>query len=173
MSHGLKVQQLRFEPVSTACARAAIARSPWAREMKERGQLIGDRVVVEVGGRGGPAAAPPDSGHPPPPPPPPPPPQALLTEMMNPKYASGMIVDGFPRTVVQAECIKLIHDRILTLRREHSKDATLLRRFRRPVFHIAVLYVNEEVSVARQVREAGGGYDPPPTPAPTPADLAG
>lgn len=92
---------------------------------------------------------------------------------MQPKYRSGMIVDGFPRTVTQvgaaaclpaphpaltacaprgqAEVIKLLYDRLLEVRQQHSNDTEVLSRFRRPIFHIAVLYVNEEVSVERQV----------------------
>ena len=64
---------------------------------------------------------------------------------------SGVIVDGFPRTKLQAEFIKLIFDKMLHLRRKYDGTAHFVK-FRRPKFHITVLYVDQEVSVQRQLK---------------------
>ena len=94
----------------------------------------------------------------------------------------GVIVDGFPRTFIQAECIKLLHARMMELRDRsmHDEDENLrgavpcwpcagpvcrrghlalaachaTAKMRRPVFHITVLYVDEEESIKRQMQRA-------------------
>ena len=61
------------------------------------------------------------------------------------------VVDGFPRTTVQAECISLLYDFMLSLRKEFL-NTEFGEFFRRPVFRISVLFVEESVSVERQLR---------------------
>eukprot|EP00898_Chlorokybus_atmophyticus_P008648 jgi/Chlat1/8785/Chrsp90S08133 len=73
----------------------------------------------------------------------------------------GMVVDGFPRTSLQVDIVRLLYDRLLSLHLHlHSPH------FPRPVFRIAVLYVDEAESVRRgeaavrhneRVRERGVG----------------
>lgn len=62
----------------------------------------------------------------------------------------GVIVDGFPRTPVQAHCISLLFDTIRALRREFY-DRMGDARFRRPIFHVTVLYLPRRESVKRQL----------------------
>jgi adenylate kinase len=96
--------------------------APEMRALKDRGQLIGDRHVVE----------------------------ALLRELLKPEYHTGVVVDGFPRTKVQAETVKLLHDRIMQLRAQFWGTPTG-KRFRRPIFRITVLFVGEQTSISRQL----------------------
>jgi len=96
--------------------------TPEMRALKDRGQLIGDRQVIE----------------------------ALLRELLKPDYQTGVVVDGFPRTRVQAETVKLLHDQIMQLRAQYWGTPTGMR-FRRPIFRITVLFVGEETSVERQL----------------------
>ena len=65
---------------------------------------------------------------------------ALLLEALierNKLDPFGVIVDGFPRSPVQAHCIPLLFDCIRELRRVYY-DGKGDARFRRPIFHITV-----------------------------------
>jgi adenylate kinase len=92
------------------------------RALKDRGQFVGDREVIE----------------------------ALLRKLLEPEYQTGVVVDGFPRTRVQAEAVKLLHDKIMQLRATYW-GTPLGKRFRRPIFRITVLFVGEQTSVERQL----------------------
>jgi len=96
--------------------------TPEMRALKDRGQFVGDREVIE----------------------------ALLSKLLEPAYQTGAVVDGFPRTKVQAEAVKLLHDRIMQLRSAHW-GTPMGKRFRRPIFRITVLFVGEQTSVERQL----------------------
>ena len=96
--------------------------TPDMRALKDRGQFVGDREVIE----------------------------ALLRKLLEPAYQTGVVVDGFPRTKVQAEAVKLLHDRIMQLRATYW-GTPLGKRFRRPIFRITVLFVGEQTSVERQL----------------------
>jgi len=91
-------------------------------ELKTAGKLVSDRIVLTI----------------------------LLERLLLPEYRTGVIVDGFPRTKLQAECIKLLFDRMLKLRRRFDGTSHFVK-FRRPKFHITVLYVDQEVSIERQL----------------------
>jgi adenylate kinase len=80
--------------------------------------------------------------------------QALLEELLKPEYSLGVVIDGFPRTRVQAQTMKLWYDKMKSLRQQYADDPVLRHRFRRPIFRICVLYVNEETSVRRQLARA-------------------
>lgn len=75
---------------------------------------------------------------------------ALLRELLKPTYRDGVVLDGFPRTPVQVECLKLLVDKIQQL---HNEFATtpLAMHFRRPTIHAMVLFVSESTSIARQL----------------------
>jgi adenylate kinase len=99
--------------------------------------------------------------------------ELLFEALLRPEYESGVIVDGFPRTRTQAECIKLLYDTMIALRRKHEgyeaacahRPATFrlavtlccvfrtenFHRFRRPIYHITVLFVEEAESIRRQL----------------------
>src|SRR3984885_81148 len=96
--------------------------APEMRALKDRGQFVGDREVIE----------------------------ALLRKLLEPAYQTGVVVDGFPRTKVQAEAVKLLHDQIMQLRATYWGTPTG-KRFRRPIFRITVLFVGEQTSVERQL----------------------
>jgi len=67
-------------------------------------------------------------------------------------------VDGFPRTKVQVECIKILKDVMLKLRSEYM-NTELGPYFRRPVYRVAVLFVDEKESVERQLKRGREARD--------------
>lgn len=67
--------------------------------------------------------------------------QRLFEALQNPVYADGVVVDGFPRTHIQAEYVILLFEALKAL-------APLSRAV---VFHSIVLNVSESLSVERQL----------------------
>jgi adenylate kinase len=59
-------------------------------------------------------------------------------------------VDGFPRTKVQVECVKLLYQKLIELRNKF-RDTSRAEQFKKPHFHIVVLFVDEKESVKRQL----------------------
>ena len=102
---------------------SAVLDSPEARALKDAGRMVGDREVVGL----------------------------LLRNLLGPEYHDGVIIDGFPRTTVQVECLKLLVDQMHALRREFF-NTPLSIHFRHPTIHIMVLFVEEKESVARQLK---------------------
>ena len=96
--------------------------TPEMKAIKDAGHLVGDPEAVEV----------------------------LLRELLKKDYESGVVVDGFPRTKVQVECVRLLYNKMNELRREFF-DTPIGPQFRRPIFRITVLYVREQVSIDRQL----------------------
>jgi adenylate kinase family enzyme len=47
--------------------------------------------------------------------------ELLLEALLRPEYETGVIVDGFPRTATQAECIKLLFNEMIQLQRKFEK----------------------------------------------------
>jgi adenylate kinase len=70
--------------------------------------------------------------------------------LLRKEYQHGAILDGFPRTKVQVECLKLLVDKMTELRREFY-NTPLSIHFRHPTIHIMVLFVDELEAVARQL----------------------
>lgn len=97
--------------------------SPAMQRIKDTGGLVGDRDVVGV----------------------------LLRTLLEPIYINGVLVDGFPRTKVQVDCLKLFYQKLLELRNEF-RHTPLTAFFPKPVFHIAILYCEEKESVERQMK---------------------
>jgi adenylate kinase len=102
---------------------SALLDSAEARRLKDAGNMVGDREVVGL----------------------------LLRELMKPIFRDGVILDGFPRTNVQVECLKLLVDKMHSLRREFF-NSPLSIHFRQPTVHIMVLFVDEKESIARQLK---------------------
>jgi adenylate kinase len=102
---------------------SALLDSPAARALKNAGNMVGDREVIGL----------------------------LLRQLLRAEYRDGVILDGFPRTKVQVECLKLLFDRMQALRSEFY-DTPLSLHFRQPVIHIMVLFVDERESVNRQLK---------------------
>ncbi|CAJ0759880.1 5395_t:CDS:10, partial [Entrophospora sp. SA101] len=76
--------------------------------------------------------------------------ESLFRALLKCDPSVGCLIDGFPRTEIQVECLKLLYDKMHELRREFW-DTPLRDRFPRPTFRICVLYVDEDISVARQL----------------------
>ena len=102
---------------------SALLDSSQARALKDAGHLVGDREAVSL----------------------------LLRELLHAEYHDGVIIDGFPRTTVQVECLKLLVDHMHALRREFV-NTPLSIHFRHPTIHIMVLFVEEKESIARQLK---------------------
>jgi adenylate kinase len=102
---------------------SSLLTSPQAIAIKNAGKMVGDREVIGL----------------------------LFDELLVPQYHDGVIIDGFPRTKVQVECLKIFYQTMLELHGEY-RNTPLARFFRKPMFRIALLFVNEEVSVQRQLK---------------------
>ncbi len=101
---------------------SSLLNSPEMKKVKDAGGLVGDREVIGI----------------------------VLRELLKPEYRDGAVLDGFPRTKVQVDCMKLLVDRMRELRNEfHSTPLGI--HFRQPTVHIMVLFVSEQVSIDRQM----------------------
>jgi adenylate kinase len=99
-----------------------LLQSPEARKRINAGLLVGDREVTAL----------------------------VLRALLNPLFENGTVVDGYPRTKTQVECLKLFYQKLMAQRNEFRETA-LEAVFRKPHFHILVLYIDETESVRRQV----------------------
>ena len=72
----------------------------------------------------------------------------LCEALLNPAHGggggAGAVVDGFPRTAAQVDCLKLLFDKLL---QRHIS----MRNVPKPAFRVVVLYVDEATSVQRQL----------------------
>ncbi len=96
-----------------------LLQSPEAKLMKDKGIMVGDREVTNL----------------------------ILRKLLEPEFADGAIVDGFPRTKPQVDCIKALHSNIEALSDEMVEETP----FPKSEFHVIVFFVNETVSVQRQL----------------------
>lgn len=87
-------------------------------KIKNSGALVGDREVIGL----------------------------LLKKLLDPAFRPGVIVDGFPRSPVQAEFMRRLHGRMLEL---HRAEAGVFPAVR---FEMVVLDVAEQVAVERQLK---------------------
>jgi adenylate kinase len=96
--------------------------TPEMEKIKAQGGMVGDKEVLTV----------------------------LLRRLLDETYRDGVVLDGFPRTPVQVECLKLLVDQISALHDEFA-NTPLAIHFRRPTIHAMVLFVGESTSIARQL----------------------
>ena len=96
--------------------------TPEMEKLKAQGVMVGDKEAVTV----------------------------LLRTLLDPIYRDGVVLDGFPRTPVQVECLKLFVEKIQQLHNAFA-NTPLAMHFRRPTIHAMVLFVSENTSVARQL----------------------
>lgn len=96
--------------------------TPEARRLKDKGMLVGDREVMGI----------------------------IFRKLLESEFRDGAILDGFPRTKVQVECMKLLVQKISELHRSHAGTPEA-QYFRRPTIHVMVLFVDEKTSVERQL----------------------
>jgi adenylate kinase len=99
-----------------------LLQSPAARKLIDAGMMVGDREVTAL----------------------------LFRALLNPENETGVVVDGYPRTKVQVLCLRLLHEKLNALRNEYL-GTPLASHFRKPMFHIVVLFVDEAESVRRQI----------------------
>ena len=97
--------------------------TPEMKAMMDEGRMVGDREVIGL----------------------------LFREILKEDYRDGAILDGFPRTKVQVECLRLLVDKINELHREFH-DSSLAAHFRSPTIHAMVLFVEEATSIERQLK---------------------
>lgn len=102
---------------------SALLDTPEAKRIKDAGGMVGDREVIGL----------------------------LLGRLLEPQFRDGVILDGFPRTKVQVECLKLLVEHIQALRSEFY-NTPLGIHFRQTTIHIMVLFVDERTSVERQLK---------------------
>jgi len=88
---------------------SSLLNSPAAEAVKAAGGMVGDKEVV----------------------------QALFETLLDPVYSAGVVVDGFPRTKVQAEVTRMLFDKLTGLYGEEDSSQE------RPIFRIVVLFVDE------------------------------
>ncbi len=101
---------------------SSLLNTPESERKKDSGMLVGDREVIEI----------------------------MLRKLLEPVYKTGAVVDGFPRTKVQVECVKMLYEKLIALKNQfqNTKFQTF---FKRPHFHIVVLFIDENESVKRQI----------------------
>lgn len=97
--------------------------TPEMKAIKDNGGMVGDTEVIGI----------------------------LLERLLSPDYKDGAILDGFPRTFVQVECMKLLYHKMLQLRAEFF-NTEYRKSFRQPLIHIMMLFIDEKESVARQLK---------------------
>src|ERR1051326_2539015 len=102
---------------------SALLDSPEAKRLKDGGNMVGDREVITL----------------------------LFRQLLRSEFRDGVILDGFPRTKVQVECLKLLVDKMHALRREFYQTQLSIH-FRQPTIHIMDLFVDEKESIARQLK---------------------
>ena len=102
---------------------SALLDSPEAKRLKDGGNMVGDREVIGL----------------------------LLRRLLRPEYRDGVILDGFPRTKVQVECLKLLVARMHALRTEFYQTPLSIH-FRQTTIHIMVLFVDEHTAISRQLK---------------------
>ncbi|KAF8073219.1 Abcb9 [Scenedesmus sp. PABB004] len=115
----------------SVCVSSLLSGAPEARGFIEAGEMIGDHVVGDL----------------------------LLEALLLPASAGlttaelNVVIDGFPRTAVQVDFVKLLEDKLRYL---HTKfmDTPLGPRFPRPAFKVVMLYVDEATSIGRQLARA-------------------
>jgi len=95
---------------------SSLLTSKEAEEIKKGGGLVDDTMVLDL----------------------------LLEHLLHPENSRGVVVDGFPRTRVQADFVKLLAHKMDQL---YSKSITSFPSN----FSVLVLYVNEQTSLQRQI----------------------
>ena len=102
---------------------SSLLNSPESRMIKHSGGMVGDCEVIGI----------------------------ILRKLLVKEYRDGAILDGFPRTKVQVECLKVLVSKMKELRARYY-DTPLRIHFRQPTIHIMVLFVDEKTSVGRQIK---------------------
>ncbi len=123
-----KGTQTRFIMEARGLTRPAIVISqllvtPEAQKIKDQGAMVGDKEVISI----------------------------LFRKLLQEEFRDGVLLDGFPRTRVQVECLKRLVDEINKLHNDYE-NTPLAIHFRRPTIHAMVLFVSEKTSIERQIQ---------------------
>lgn len=102
---------------------SSLLNTPEAQRIKEAGGMVGDKEVIGI----------------------------VFRKLLEEEYRDGCILDGFPRTRVQVECLKLLVEKMNQLYREYH-TTPLAINFRKPTVHVMVLFVDEKTSIERQLK---------------------
>lgn len=102
---------------------SSLLNTPQAEKIKSEGGMVGDREVIGI----------------------------VFRELLKLEYRDGAILDGFPRTTVQVECLKLLIHKMNELWRKHH-GTPMARQFRKPTIHVVILFVEEKTSIDRQLK---------------------
>ena len=102
---------------------SSLLNTPQARRIKQAGGMVGDREVVGL----------------------------VFRTLLDEEYRDGCVLDGFPRTGIQVECLKLLVRKMNQLYLEY-RETPLATNFRMPTIHVMVLFVDEKTSVERQLK---------------------
>ena len=102
---------------------SALLDTPEALRIKQSGGMVGDRDVVGL----------------------------VFRELLKDEYRDGCVLDGFPRTGIQVECLKLLVRKMHQLYSEY-RETPLAINFRKPTIHVMVLFVDEKTSIERQLK---------------------
>lgn len=102
---------------------SSLLNTPEAQRIKDSGGMVGDREVVEL----------------------------VFRKLLEPEFRDGCVLDGFPRTQVQVECMKQLVLKMNSLYHEYH-ETPLAINFRKPTIHVMVLFVDEKTSVERQLQ---------------------
>ncbi len=101
---------------------SSLLTTPQAERIKQAGGMVGDREVVEL----------------------------VFRKLLEPEYRDGCVLDGFPRTRVQVECLNMLVMKMNQLYREY-RETPMAINFRKPTIHAMVLFVDETTSIERQL----------------------
>ncbi|MDR1413816.1 MAG: nucleoside monophosphate kinase [Puniceicoccales bacterium] len=101
-----------FEISSKPIEISALLTTPECEELKRKGMLVGDQIVITQ----------------------------MMNEILKPENSRGIIIDGFPRTTVQAYFLRHLIDKI----GEHAKAS-------KPIFRMVNFAVSQQTSVERQL----------------------
>jgi adenylate kinase len=96
--------------------------TPEAIKIKNKGQMVGDKEVIKI----------------------------LFRKLLEPQFRDGAILDGFPRTRVQVECLKMLVHNVNQLHKQFANSEHAIH-FRQPTIHAMVLFVTEKTSIERQL----------------------
>ncbi len=102
---------------------SSLLNTPAAEAIKSQGGMVGDREVIGI----------------------------VFRELLKPEFRDGAILDGFPRTTVQVEALKLLIAKMNDLWREYHGTPNA-RFYRKPAIHVVILFVEEKTSIERQLK---------------------
>ncbi|KAI9293368.1 hypothetical protein K502DRAFT_325364 [Neoconidiobolus thromboides FSU 785] len=108
---------------NTPICMSSLLKSPAMKELIDQGIMIDDATVLE---------------H-------------LIFACMERDQSVPLIVDGFPRTQIQVDCLVHLSNKLKQLN-QSSLNTGLTQRFPLPSFKVAILYISKQTSLVRQMQ---------------------